>query len=344
MIPADATLDQLDPDVRRELSSLPKSLAEQVGGHLLMAGRLFDEDPERAYEHARAAQRLASRIAVTREASGLAAYATGRFAEALAELRTAYRISGSHELWPIMADCERGLGRPERALEMARAPEVRALDKASRAEMRIVAAGARRDLGQLDAAVVTLQCPELHTPGTQPWVARLRYAYADALLAANREDEARYWFSRAVEADPRGETDAADRLAELEGLQFLDLLAEAEEEGAEPAPEAPAEAEGEPPAAGSAEEQPGAESVTEVPVDVARDESSQPAGSAGDRPPAEHAEATATTAEPPTGARATAENAGPSASAGRDPATSSGQRGDAFATPQGEDGDTENRV
>lgn len=131
-------------------------------------------------------------------------------------------MTGSVELWPVMADCERGLGRPERALAMAGEPEVQKLDKAGQVEMRLVAAGARRDQGQLEAAIVTLQSPELASSSVQPWTARLRYAYADALLAAGREDEAREWFAKTLEADKDGSTDASDRLAELDGVEFVD--------------------------------------------------------------------------------------------------------------------------
>lgn len=88
--------------------------------------------------------------------------------------------------------------------------------------MRLVAAGARRDQGQLEAAIVTLQSPELASNSVQPWTARLRYAYADALLAAGREDEAREWFGKTLEADKDGATDASDRLAELDGVEFVD--------------------------------------------------------------------------------------------------------------------------
>ncbi|WP_328930219.1 tetratricopeptide repeat protein [Streptomyces sp. NBC_00190] len=202
--------------------SLPKGLAEEVSKNLVMVARLIDEDPEQAYAYSRIALRLASRVAAVREAAGFAAYATQKYSEALAEFRAAKRMTGSVELWPVMADCERGLGRPERALAMAGEPEVQKLDKAGQVEMRLVAAGARRDQGQLEAAIVTLQSPELASSSVQPWTARLRYAYADALLAAGREDEAREWFGKTLEADKDGATDASDRLAELDGVEFVD--------------------------------------------------------------------------------------------------------------------------
>ncbi|MCM3301675.1 hypothetical protein [Streptomyces pseudogriseolus] len=229
-IPEDVTGDEIDKDVRQELQSLPKTLAEDVAKNLVMVARLIDEEPERAYAYSRIALRLASRVAAVREAAGFAAYATQKYAEALAEFRAARRMTGTVELWPLMADCERGLGRPEKALDMAGAPEVQKLDKAGQVEMRLVAAGARRDMGQLDAAIVTLQSNELASNSVQPWTARLRYAYADALLAAGREGEAREWFAKAVEADRDGSTDASDRLAELDGVEFMDALVEDEDQ------------------------------------------------------------------------------------------------------------------
>ncbi|MFA7765793.1 hypothetical protein [Streptomyces sp. NRRL S-448] len=208
--------------MRQELLSLPKGLAEEVSKNLVMVARLIDDEPEQAYAYSRIALRLASRVAAVREAAGFAAYATQKYSEALAEFRAAKRMTGSVELWPVMADCERGLGRPERALAMAGEPEVQKLDKAGQVEMRLVAAGARRDQGQLEAAIVTLQSPELASSSVQPWTARLRYAYADALLAAGREEEAREWFGKTLEADKDGATDASDRLAELDGVEFVD--------------------------------------------------------------------------------------------------------------------------
>ncbi|WP_234477606.1 hypothetical protein [Streptomyces sp. MBT65] len=229
-IPEDVTGEEIDKDVRQELLSLPKGLAEDVAKNLVMVARLIDEDPEGAYAYSKIALRLASRVAAVREAAGFAAYANQKYSEALAEFRAARRMTGSVDLWPVMADCERGLGRPEKALEMAGAPEVHKLDKAGQVEMRLVAAGARRDMDQLDAAIVTLQSPELASNTVQPWTARLRYAYADALLAAGREGEAREWFAKAVESDKDGSTDASDRLAEMDGVAFVDAFVEDDDE------------------------------------------------------------------------------------------------------------------
>jgi tetratricopeptide (TPR) repeat protein len=236
-IPEEVTGNELDASVRQELKSLPKTLADDVARNLVMVARLLDEEPEQAYAYSRVALRLAARVPAVREAAGFASYATERYAEALAEFRATRRMTGSPDLWPVMADCERGLGRPERALEMAGAAEVQKLDKAGQVEMRLVAAGARQDLGQAEAAVVTLQSSELASSAVHPWTARLRYAYADALLAVGRESEARDWFAKAAEADHNGTTDASDRLARIDGVDFVDALdddADGDEAGGTP--------------------------------------------------------------------------------------------------------------
>jgi tetratricopeptide (TPR) repeat protein len=213
----------LDPAVRSELSSLHSAVAHEVARRLVLAGRLLDTDAELAYLHAAAARERAARVPSVREAVGLAAYRSGRYAEALAELRTVRRLTGSNEHLPVMADCERGLGRPERALEMLRSPQARSLDAAGRTELLIVASGARADLGEREAAVITLQVPELRSDSHEPWAARLKSAYADALLAVGRDDEAREWLEKAAETDSDGASGAAERLAELDGIVFVEV-------------------------------------------------------------------------------------------------------------------------
>ena len=216
-LPDDVTAAELDAEVRRDLRGLQKDTAETVARHLVAAGSLVDDDPDQALAHARYARYRASRIALVREAAGIAAYHAGEWAEALGELRAARRMGGGPGHLAVMADIERALGRPERALDLARGPEARELDRSEAIELSIVAAGARRDLGELDAAVVGLQLPELDPARRDPWSARLFYAYADNLAAAGRESDAVQWFMHAADADEVAETDAAARLAELTG-------------------------------------------------------------------------------------------------------------------------------
>jgi tetratricopeptide (TPR) repeat protein len=214
-IPDDVKASDLDRDVRAELTSLPALKAERIARHLVMAGLLLDDDPDAAYAHAKAARDGAGRVGACREALGVAAYRTGNYAEALAELRAARRITGDASHLPLIADCERGLGRPERALATAKDPDATRLDRAGQIEMRIVLAGARRDLGQPDAAVLLLRGPDLDPPQLEEWTPRLWYAYADACAAAGRTDEAREYFEAVAALDADGDTDAADRLAAL---------------------------------------------------------------------------------------------------------------------------------
>lgn len=214
-IPPEADPKLLDPSVRSELRSLSKLAAEFVGAHLVAAGQAIDNDPKKALEHARAARGRGARVGAVREATGLAAYHAGEWAEALSELRAARRISGSASNIAVMADCERALGRPERALKSLDDPVVGKLDPATRAELLIVVAGARRDMGQLDAALAVLERGGLDTNNARPGSARLWYAYADALEAAGRVQDAIQWFGAAAKVDFEDETDAADRAASL---------------------------------------------------------------------------------------------------------------------------------
>ncbi|MCX2748036.1 hypothetical protein OOZ51_09410 [Arthrobacter sp. MI7-26] len=166
-----------------------------------MAGRLIDIDPELSFQHALAASRRGGRLAAVREAVGLTAYAAGHYGEALREFRTYRRISGSNVHLPLMADCERGLGRPDRALDVVRSPEAQDLDAPGKVELAIVASGARTDLGQLDAAVAELEIIQLDINRAFSYSPRLFRAYANALTAVGRAGEADKWQRQAVVAE-----------------------------------------------------------------------------------------------------------------------------------------------
>jgi tetratricopeptide (TPR) repeat protein len=215
-IPEEITGQELDRSVSTQLKGLPDRLALRVARHLAAAGVLIDSDPETAYQHTLAARARVPRLAVVREATGEAAYAAGHYAEALADLRAAKRMNGATDYLPIMADCHRAMGQPEQALKLAKSPAVAHFIPAAKAEMTLVEAGARRDLGQLDAALRTLELAPLQSKSREPWVVRLRYAYADALEAAGRDTEALAWFHRTHAVDSQELTDAAERAETLE--------------------------------------------------------------------------------------------------------------------------------
>ena len=210
-IPEEVLNETVDPDLARELSSLSKENAERAAQHLLAAAFYVDTDPRRAHLHGVAASARAGRVGRVREVAGYAAYHAREFEIAIRELRAANRISGDGSMWPVLADSERGIGRPEKAVEMAKDPQVKLLDTDGQIEMKIVIAGARRDLKQIDAAVATLKCAELENE-TASWAARLRYAYADALEASGDHKNAQKWFVKSAEIDINQETDANERI------------------------------------------------------------------------------------------------------------------------------------
>src|SRR5690625_1363069 len=186
-IDPDITGQELGREVSGQLRTLSKETAGNVAKHLVMVHRLLYEDPELAYAHARAAAGRGSRVGVVREALGLAAYSCGNYAEALRELRTARRLTGGPGAVAVMADCERGLGRPERALALAEETNMRELDRAEVIELGIVVAGARIDLEQPDAALVHLG---LLRPGSPEERGRVESMKADVLETLGRSAEA----------------------------------------------------------------------------------------------------------------------------------------------------------
>lgn len=214
-IPTDVDPSLLDRGVKAELRSLSKQNADAVARYLVGAGEALDADPKAALELARAARARAARVGAVREAVGIAAYQSGEWAEALTELRTARRITGDPRNLAMIGDCERALGRPSQALRLLNDSDVSKLDPEARAELFIVVAGARRDLGQLDAALAVLARGGLDRERPRPGSVRLWYAYADALQAADRDEEAAAWFAACAAIDPEGDLDAADRAAAL---------------------------------------------------------------------------------------------------------------------------------
>jgi tetratricopeptide (TPR) repeat protein len=199
-----------------------------------MVAAAAEPDPDRAYEYAVQARKLAARVGVVRETAGVAAYRAGRWADALAELRTARRLTGRSSYLPLMADAERALGRADRALALIHDPDTKLLDRATQIELLIVESGIRRDQGRAAAGAVVLQVPELTDGIPRPWSARLFYAYADALYDAGRREEARDWFGRAAALDPDEETDAGERYEILDSIIIEDLEEPDEDPHSEP--------------------------------------------------------------------------------------------------------------
>jgi tetratricopeptide (TPR) repeat protein len=200
-----------------ELRTLPEGMRENVARLLVATEANLDDDPQLALRFAQAAKKKAARVAMVREAVGLAAYAAGDYTLALSELRAVRRMSGSDEHLATMADCERALGRPRKALELLASVPESQLSSGATIEARLVGAGARRDLGQPEAAAVLLDIGALTSDSVDESIGRLRYAYADLLIELGRLEEARTWFTRAGETEAL--LDVEERLTELQVVQ-----------------------------------------------------------------------------------------------------------------------------
>jgi len=197
VVDEDVTPQELERSAWRELKALTKENAEWVAGHLVMASRVIDDDPERAHKHALAAARRAGRIPVVRETVGITAYLLGNFALALRELRTYRRLSGSDDQIPLMVDCERGLGRPEKALELAGEVKRTSLPEAVQVELAIARSGARLDMGKVELALGELEIPQLTADVAFSYSPALFDSYAVVLQELGREEEAAHWGKRA---------------------------------------------------------------------------------------------------------------------------------------------------
>jgi hypothetical protein len=220
-IPEEVTANLLDKVARAELKTLSKDNADWVARHLVMAGRLIDTDAALAHKHAQAAGRRAGRVAVVRESVGITAYALGEFELALRELRTYRRISGRDDQLPLMVDSERGIGRPEKALELGRSVPRTSLDVPVQVALAIAMSGARLDLGQPEAALTELQIPQLDPERAYVWSPALFDAYATVLEDLGRDDEAEQWWQRSDRA-----TIALENAAIPEGEDTVEIIDE----------------------------------------------------------------------------------------------------------------------
>lgn len=224
-IPDEVTPNDLPKDVRNDLKTLTAESQEYVARHLAMAARLIEEDPATAHQHALSASRRGGRIGVVRETLAITAYRTGDYALALRELRTYRRITGRDDQLPLMVDSERGLGRPERALELGRSVPRGTLPVPVQVELAIAMSGARLDLGQAQQALLELEIPQLDPSVAYSWSPGLFDAYGTVLEELGREAEAAEWFRRA-------EVAAAALVGDDEGDDVIEIYEDDPDEDA----------------------------------------------------------------------------------------------------------------
>ena len=188
-MPEVITAADLDKDSRRRLNSLTKDNADRVARHLVYAGTMMDENPEVAYQHAQAAYRHAARVDIVREALGLAAYVTGRYAEALRELRTYRRMTDDYTHVAIEADSERGLGRAEKALSFIAEIPMKRLDSEAQIELALVTSGARADTGDSEGGLSVIEKIKAENL-SEELQARVELIRADRYEELGRDEEA----------------------------------------------------------------------------------------------------------------------------------------------------------
>lgn len=275
MIPEEITEKDLDLLIRVQMKTLSPENAERVARHLAMVGLLINDDPELAHKHAIAAADRAGRIGVVRETLGVTAYTVGDFALALRELQAFRRISGSNDQLPLMVDSERGMGRPDKALELGRSIPREKLSADVRANLAIAMSGARLDKGQNDLALAELEIPELNPAKVFAYSPQLFRAYADTLEILGQKAESKKWFDLADRADV-ALAQAADS-----GEDLMNVIEEIEI----PAPyEARAPREERKPWAPRGSDSRGSDSRDDRKPWAARGSDSRGSGSRGDRP------------------------------------------------------------
>lgn len=138
---------------------------------------------------------------MVREAAGMTAYDAGKFSEALREFRTYRRISGDNAHLPEMVDSERALGRTDKALQLVEEAPLDKLPAISQVELAMVVSGIHLDNNDAKAAVTALEIPQLNPRRGFSYSPRLFSAYAEALHAVGRSDEARKWSNLAARAE-----------------------------------------------------------------------------------------------------------------------------------------------
>ena len=188
-LPKGLSWDMLSSSDKDALRSLSREHAENVGLHILAAYELEGEDLPLALEHAKWAASNASRIDIARECLALMAYRSQDFKTALKEFLTVRRLNGESDWIPFIADCYRGLGESQKAIETIRkeSPDASA---ESKLEMMLVMAGAFADLKDTERALKIIRSMKA-LPGL-PLTYKMRACEAEQtfLFMAGKKKEA----------------------------------------------------------------------------------------------------------------------------------------------------------
>ena len=179
-------------------------MARRLEARIADAARAYGRDryPE-ALSNLRELARTVPHVSAVRELLGLTYYRLGRWKDALRELEAFAEITGSVEQLPVVADCNRALGRHARVAELW--GELRQAGAGSDvlAEGRLVMAGSLADRNELDAAIALI-APAASRPVRKPLDRHLRqwFALADLYERSGDIPRAREYFRKVAQADP----------------------------------------------------------------------------------------------------------------------------------------------
>lgn len=203
----------IEEDVRRTARPTQQ---DDVLSRIARAIELLErDDAHGAVPEAEKAKAMAPRSSAVREVLGMAYYGVGRWHDALTELKAYKRMTGHSDQNHLIADCLRGLGRPEEAVPLAdEALRDRSAPNEAKAEVVIVAASALADQGRYPEALSLLARAKTREDVAEDYTLRLWYARGDILAKAGRNEEAAVEFRKIMRHDAAA-FDAAERLAEL---------------------------------------------------------------------------------------------------------------------------------
>ena len=180
---------QLPKWVRDEiLRSTPKDRRQPALNHLGTAMEDFaDERYPAAMAELRKAKELSPRSATVREMLGLSAYRSGKWDEALRELRTFRRLTGDLIHYPVEMDCLRALRRPEDVIKAWERLESYDISPTINNEARVVYASFLLDQNRARDAWPVIKPGRLVASPTQGELRRWYVAARVALEAGDKE-------------------------------------------------------------------------------------------------------------------------------------------------------------
>jgi len=208
VMPSDVTTDIRSYGSPRQAAMLEARLADAANSYER------DRYPE-ALSTLRDLAKTVPGVAAVRELYGLTLYRLGRWKEALRELNAFVELTASVDQNPVLADCERALGRHARVEQLWADLRRAGAGSDVLAEGRLVMAGSLADRGRFHDAIALLE-PAVLRAVRKPLDRHLRqwYALADLYERSGDLPRARELFRRIVDADPEL-SDALERLANL---------------------------------------------------------------------------------------------------------------------------------